>query len=251
MVATNSKTLVNNLKRELKRQNISYLDLAEKLEISESTVKKMLAKGNFTLERLDQICEALGIEYLELVENVNEEVTRVAKLTQSQEQAMIDDPLLLLMGYATINYWTMEDIAYRYKLPEDEVLKRYKILEKFGLLELRSNNRIRPLISNGFDWLPDGPILKFIRKHMLPEFFDNDFREAGALQVIKNRALTDKSKEILERKSLELSDLFDELAYQDRHYSAGNRDRKGTTMVIAYRSWTLSAWAALTRENTD
>ena len=248
---TNSKTLINNLKRELKRQGMGYADLAQKLAISESTVKKILAKGNFSLERLDQICEVLNIEYLALVENVNEEVTRVAKLTLSQEQAMVDDPLLLLMGYATINYWTMEDIAYRYKLPQQEILKRYKVLEKYGLLELRSNNKIRPLISNGFDWRPDGPILKFIRKHMIPEFFDNDFRESGALQVIKNRALTDKSKQILERKSLELSDLFDELAYQDRHYLAGNRDRKGTTLVIAYRSWTLSSWAALARQESN
>lgn len=248
---TNSKTLINNLKRELKRQGIGYAELAEKLEISVSTVKKMLAKGNFTLERLDQICEALNIEYLELIENINEEVIRVSKLTHSQEQAMVEDPLLLLMGYATINYWSMEDIVYRYEIPEEIVIDRLKKLEKFGILELRANNSIRPLVSNGFDWQPDGPILKFIRKHMLPEFFKDDFRESGALQIIKNRALTDKSKKILERKSLELADLFDELAYQDRHYLAGNRDRKGTTLVIAYRSWTLSAWGDLARDESN
>ena len=248
---TNSKTLINNLKRELKRQNIGYAELAQKLEISESTVKKMLAKGDFTLKRLDQICEVINVEYLELIENVNEEVIRVSKLTHSQEQAMVEDPLLLLMGYATINYWSMEDIVYRYKISEELVIKRLKQLEKFGILELRANNNIRPLVSNGFDWRPDGPILKFIRTHMLPEFFKDDFRESGALQLIKNRALTDKSKKILERKSLELADLFDELAYQDRHYLAGNRDRKGTTLVIAYRSWTLSAWGELARDHTN
>lgn len=248
---TNSKTLIKNLKRELKIQNIGYTELAEKLKISESTVKKMFAKGNFSLHRLDQICEVIGVEYLELIENVNEEVIRVSKLTHSQELAMVKDPLLLLMGYATINYWTMEDILYRYKLPQEDVVRRLKRLESFGILELRANNRIRPLISNGFDWRPDGPILKFIRTYMIPEFFDNDFSESGALQVIKNRALTDKSKKILERKSLELADLFDELAYQDRHFLAGNRDRKGTTMVIAYRSWTLDSWNQLTQENTN
>ncbi len=250
-MSTNSKTLIINLKRELKRQNIGYAELAGKLGISESTVKKMLAKGNFTLERLDQICEALNVEYLELIENVNEEVTRVAKLTHSQEQAMVDDPLLLLMGYATINYWTMDDILYRYKVPKEEILKRLKVLEKFGIVELRANDKIRPLISNGFDWRPDGPILQFLRNYMLPEFFDDDFSGSGALQIVKNRGLTDESKKILERKSLELADTFDELAYQDRHYQAGNRDRKGTTMVIAYRSWTLSSWGDMAREETD
>lgn len=248
---TNSKTLIQNLKRELKRQQIGYAELAEKLNISESTVKKMLAKGNFSLERLDEICDVLGVEYLELIENINEEVTRISKLTPSQEQAMVDDPLLLLMGYATINYWSMEDIAYRYKLPVEQIVSRLKQLEKFGILELRANNKIRPLVSNGFEWSPDGPILAFIRKHMIPEFFNDDFRESDALQIVKNRALTEKSKKILERKSLELADLFDELAYQDRHYLAGNRDRKGTTLVIAYRSWTLSGWSDLARDESN
>ena len=238
----NSKTLIKNLKRELKNRDISYIELAEKLDLSVSTVKKMFAKGNFSLHRLDQICEVLSVEYLELIENVNKEALLVSKLTRTQELAMVQDPLLLLMGYATINYWTMDDIMHRYNFPEEEIVKRLKRLESFGILELRPNNRIRPLISNGFDWRPDGPILEFIRKQMLPEFFNSDFSETGALQIVKNRALTEKSKEILERKSLELADLFDELAYQDRHFQAGNRDRKGTTMVIAYRSWTLGTW---------
>lgn len=248
---TNSKTLINNLKRELKRQGIGYAEFAERLSVSESTIKKMLSKGNFTLNRLDQICELLNIEYLELIENVNEEVTRISMLTLSQEQAMVDDPILLLMGYATINYWTMEDITYRYKLPQGEIIRRFKQLEKFGLLEFRANGRIRPLVSDGFEWRPDGPILKFIRKYVIPEFFDDDFSSSGALQVIKNRALTDKSKKILARKVLELGDLFDNLAYKDRHYLAGNRDRKGTTMVLAYRSWTLSGWSDLAKNESD
>lgn len=248
---TNSKTLIKNLKRELKRQGISYAELAQRLHVSESTVKKMLAKGNFTLERLDQICRSLDLELLDLVENVNEEVIRITKLTPSQEQAMVEDPKLLLMAYATINFWTMEDIQYRYQLSNDEILPRLLRLQKFGLLELRSNHRFRSLVSNSFEWLPDGPIVKFLRKYMLPEFFAGDFKEAGALQVIKNRSITEQSKKILERKVLELAELFDELAYQDRHYQAGNRDRKGTTFVLAYRSWTLSNWANFSRKDTD
>jgi hypothetical protein len=36
----------------------------------------MLAKGAFIPERLDQICIALNLEYLELIESINEEVIR-------------------------------------------------------------------------------------------------------------------------------------------------------------------------------
>jgi len=45
--------------------------------------------------------------------------------------------------------------------------------------------------------------------------------------------------------------LFNELAYQDRHYQAGNRDRKGTTLVLAYRSMTYSGWEKHTRDESN
>jgi len=39
---TNSKTLINNLKRELKRQGIGYAQLADRLNLSESTVMRIV-----------------------------------------------------------------------------------------------------------------------------------------------------------------------------------------------------------------
>jgi len=245
---TNSKTLINNLKRELKRQGISYADLAKLLGIAESTVKKILAKGNFTLERLDQICDALNVELLDLVENVNEEVTRLSQFTVSQEQRLVDDPVLLVLAYAAINFWTMEDIIHRYALKEHKIVEKMKILEGFGLLELRANNRIRPLVSNNFQWLPDGPLSEYFRSHFLPEFFDHDFRESGALRLIRYGDLTDQSKKQLERKSLELTELFEQLTYQDRHFQPGNRERKGSALVVAYRSLTISGFGQFARE---
>ena len=244
---TNSKTLINNLKRELKRQGMSYADLAVKLDIAESTVKKMLAKGNFTLERLDQICNALGLELLDLVENVNDEVVRLSRFTVSQEQRLVDDIKLLMIAYAAINFWRLEDILHRYNISEPEVIERLKILQGFGLLELKHNNRIRPLVSNNFQWLPDGPLSEFFRTNFLPDFFDDEFREPGALRLIRYGDLSDTSKKTIERKAQELAELYDKLSYQDRHFRPGNRERKGTTLVIAFRTWMFEGFGKLAK----
>jgi len=245
----NTKHLVDNIKRKLKQENMSYADLAKELSIAESSVKKMFAKRNFSLERLDEICEVLNVELIELVENVNEEVKRITRLTLSQEQTLVDDIKLLLIGYATMNYWNYDDIVHRYSLTDDEILQRLKILHDFGWCEFNSHNRhIRPLVSNRFDWIVDGPIDRFIKDHVVPEFLKDDFKGANALYKIKNGAMTDESKKIFDRKCLELIDLFDDLTYKDRHYQAANRERKGTTVVIASRSWIFGGFANLAHE---
>ncbi len=244
----NSRKLVNNIKRELKLQGMSYADLASKLELAESSVKKMFAKSNFSLERLDQICDVLGVDLLSMVENVNEEVHRISHLTVGQEKALLGDFKLLLIAYAAINFWSIDDILYRYEMDVDEVVERLKVLERFGVLQLRPNNRIRPLISNHFEWLPDGPLAEFFYTHFLPEFFNHDFKEAGSLRVIRYGDLTDNSKKILDRKCRELIDLYQQLTYEDRHHRPGDRERRNTTLVVAYRSWTMSPWADFARQ---
>jgi transcriptional regulator with XRE-family HTH domain len=243
----NSRTLVNNIKRELKKQSMNYASLAIRLDVAESTIKKMFAKGNFSLDRLDQICDVLGVDLLEMVENVNEEVTRISKFTIGQEKILIKDFRLLLIAYAAINFWSVDDILYRYEMDIEEVMKHLKVLEGFGMLQIRENNRIRPLISNHFEWLPDGPLAEFFHTHFLPEFFKHDFKEAGAMRVIRYGDLTDNSKKILERKCMELVDVYQKLTYEDRHFKPGNRERRNTTLVVAFRSWTMSPWQSFAK----
>lgn len=247
----NSRSLVNNIKRELKKQGMNYAELAMQLGVAESTIKKMFAKGNFSLDRLDQLCEVLDVDLLEMVENVNDQVNRISKLTAAQETAMIADPKLLIIAYAAINFWSFEDIRFRYDFEPDEIMQRLRKLETFGILEIRGNSRIRPLIANNFQWLPDGPLAKYFRKHFLPDFFDNDFKEAGAFRVIRYGDLTDNSKKRLERKCMELVDLYDRLTYEDRHFRPGNRERKSTSMVVAFRSWTIGNWRRFANDQSE
>ena len=56
---TNSTTLVAGIKLRLRAQGISYRQLAQRLGLSEPTVKRDLSRGKFSLARLDRICDAL------------------------------------------------------------------------------------------------------------------------------------------------------------------------------------------------
>ena len=58
--------LISTLKRVLKARGVTYADLAEKIALSEASVKRLFSQGTFTLERLEEVCAALEIAVFEL-----------------------------------------------------------------------------------------------------------------------------------------------------------------------------------------
>ena len=65
-----SADLVMALKRELKSAQMTYADLGRALGLAESSVKRMLAKGDMPLTRVDAICRALKLDFAELARRV-------------------------------------------------------------------------------------------------------------------------------------------------------------------------------------
>ena len=62
-----TKLIVETLKQELHKQSITYRQVAEALDLSEASVKRLFSKNSFTLARLGQICELLHLEISDLV----------------------------------------------------------------------------------------------------------------------------------------------------------------------------------------
>ncbi|MGY6443676.1 helix-turn-helix domain-containing protein, partial [Vibrio parahaemolyticus] len=58
-----SYTLIKELKRQLKLAGLHYVDVAQHLDLSEGSVKRLLAEGqHISLERLERICQLIGLE---------------------------------------------------------------------------------------------------------------------------------------------------------------------------------------------
>ena len=81
--------LVNALKKELKTAQMTYADLAQALGMAESSVKRMLAKGDMPLSRIDAICSALKIDFAELAQRVADAQPLLAELTLAQQGKLV------------------------------------------------------------------------------------------------------------------------------------------------------------------
>jgi len=65
--------LIDTLKKLLKRQGKTYADVAERLELSEASVKRLFSEKNVSLTRLDSICSLLDIEISDLVREMQQD----------------------------------------------------------------------------------------------------------------------------------------------------------------------------------
>lgn len=129
--------LVIALKSELKAAGMTYADLARALDMAESSVKRMLAKGDMPLSRVDAICRALKLDFAELARRIADAQPLLSALTEEQERAVALDKKLMLVAINVLSQWTLEQIIAAYRLTEAECIACLVQLDRIGIIELR------------------------------------------------------------------------------------------------------------------
>jgi hypothetical protein len=115
---SSSKDLVGVLKEELKRAGMTYATLARSLRLAESSVKRMFARADMPLARIDEICAVLKLDFAELARQVAERQPLRNELTLEQETAVVADSRLLLMAICALSQWSLEQIVATYRIEE-------------------------------------------------------------------------------------------------------------------------------------
>src|SRR3954471_1682759 len=185
--------LVETLKRELKARGITYAAVAKCLAMSEASVKRMFARKEFTLTRLDRICEHAGLEFSELARMIGSQDAVISQLTYAQEKELVDNPRLMLVALCTLCHWGFEDITSTYEMSAAECVKLLARLDKLKFIELMPGNRIRLLVSRAFSWIPDGPIQRLFKERFQVDFFRSRFDQEGELLLLANGAVSKAS----------------------------------------------------------
>jgi transcriptional regulator with XRE-family HTH domain len=159
-----TRDLVATLKTELKAQGKTYADVAAALKLSEASVKRIFSQQNFSLKRLERICQLLGIEISDLVQQMNEQRQQLQQLDWDQEQDLTGDITLMLVAVCVLNRWTMEEILSYYRISEHECIRHLARLDRLKLIELLPGNRIRLRVAPNFSWIDNGPIQQFFQQ---------------------------------------------------------------------------------------
>jgi transcriptional regulator with XRE-family HTH domain len=240
-----TKALIGALKQVLKSRGVTYAEIARRLGMSEASIKRVFAKESFTLERLDRICQVLGIEITDLAKMVEHESERVVQLTLQQEREIVADPKLLLVAVHALNHWTLDEIVAQYTISKTECIRLLARLDRLRILDLLPNNRIRVIVGRNFSWLPDGPFRRHFRGQLEANFFGSRFDSKGEHLAFVNGMLSRNSNAVIQHHMRRLEAEFTELHNQDVRLPL--EERFGTSLLIAVRPWVPDMFRKLQR----
>jgi DNA-binding Xre family transcriptional regulator len=240
-----SADMVTALKQELKSARMTYADLARALGMAESSVKRMLARGDMPLSRIDAICRALKLDFADLARRVADMQPLLAELTEAQEKAVVADKKLLLCAICVLSQWTLEQVTTTYRLTEAECVKYFAQLDRIGIIELKPLNRYRLKLAKTFSWRPHGPVMHYFRDNALLDYFAGGFEGAAeGLLLVHGSVSRSLAPSFIDRMQRVAQDFAQQ---HQADQKLPEKDREGYTLLLAMRSWEFEAFTQLRR----
>ena len=237
--------LVAALKKELKTAQMTYADLAQALGMAESSVKRMLARGDMPLSRIDAICRALALDFADLARHVADNQPLLRELTPEQERAVVADKKLLLMAICVLSQWTLEQVTTTYRLTEAEGIQYLAQLDRIGIIELRPFNRYRLKLAKTFRWRPHGAVMNYFREHALLDYFAGGFDGPGEGVLLVHGAISRSLAPAFMERMQRVAHDFAQQHLADQKLPES--EREGYTLLLALRSWEFEAFAGMRR----
>lgn len=233
------------LKRLMRSRGRTYAQAAGVLGLSEASVKRLFSRSELSLERLEAVCDWLGVDIADVVAMSADASPLLTQLDARQEEELLRDPALLLMAFLTLNRWTEPEILQIFNFRKTDLTQKLRRLEKLGLIELMPFDRIKIRAARNFAWRKDGPIQKYFAERVLREFLATRFDQPGEqmhfVGGMLSRASIDRMHELMEGLAREL----DNLVAQD--LGLPMEQRYGVSLFTALRPWEFSEFTKLRR----
>jgi DNA-binding Xre family transcriptional regulator len=241
-----SATIVQSIRAHLRSKGTTYRELAQALGVSEPTIKRNLGRGEFTLRRLDEICDVLDVSLADLVQGHQPESSQLSRLSEKQERALVRDRRLLLLTYLLVNDWSLVEITATFAFSENDLISVLLRLDALGIIEYRPPKRVRKLTARNFSWRTDGPVHAFFLERVVPEFLGGPFDADGDNLHFIGATLSPASRLRVKAAIRKLVEDFEAMARQDARLPLAVRD--GCSALLAFRGWELSDFTRLRRK---
>ncbi len=235
---TDSQQLIETLKKLLKTQGLTYADVAARVELSEASVKRLFSARTFTLNRLEEFCRVLEIDFFELARLARGRTAEAREMTEKQEAALAQDARLLGVFYLLLSDWSASEILASYELSQTELTRLMVRLDRLGLIDLLPRDRVRVRVPHLLRLHQGGPIHRVHGKRVVNDFIAAEFERIGGYFRFEYRELSKASYELLQRKLERVTVEFLELAELDSAVPSNRRETTG--ILLAMRPWALS-----------
>ncbi len=165
--------LLVTLKRALATAQLNYRQLAERIGMSESGVKKLLTGDDISLSRLQQICDAIGVSLVDVIEASRHEAIRDVELSHDQQCYFLDHPATFAFFWRLfVERRSVAEIKRRDGLSNAQARRHLSALSRLGLLELGAGDRIRLRDDDLVRWSDRGPLMDHLNQRWSVELVE-------------------------------------------------------------------------------
>ncbi|MGE5086061.1 MAG: helix-turn-helix domain-containing protein [Bacillota bacterium] len=233
------------LKRSLKAKNILYRDLAKALDLSESSVKRILSSKSLSLERLEEICRVADLSFSEVVKSANlEDANQFFFLTDEQENALAENARLLHYFMMLLDGRTPQRIEKEYQLSRSEAQKFLFQLDRLGLIELHPRDKVKIKRHGFLRFRRDGPVGKALFEQTKTNYLTYDFRPEDYIRF----TLLKISPATLAKYKGKLERLMVEMQEDSKFDTEHNVPATDTGVLLSFRPWQYSYMGAIKKK---
>jgi transcriptional regulator with XRE-family HTH domain len=230
----NSQQIIAALKRELKARNLTYAIIAERVNMSEASIKRMLSNSRLSMSHLDAILTAASVQWSDLVQSAAKQEALLEGLSVEQESALRSDLKLFTVAVCAMNNVPAEAMLADFNMTDLELVQAMSKLDRIGFLTLMPNNRYTLKLSRTFQWIPNGPIQNFFQSEAA-DYLSRGFTRTGEYFQVVNLLLSPSSTQKIAQRLRDLAQEVNAMHFADMRlpYAAKNTQ----TMLLAVRPW--------------
>lgn len=149
------------IKDALRRRGMTYADLAERLGLSESGVKKMFSTRDCSITRLYELADIVGVPPAELFAVSDAPAPEVVELTPRQQAWLLDRPTVFRFYWRLVmERRAVPEIQNLLGLDDRETSRVLARLEDMRVIHIeRPSGRVRVPDAEDVRWPASGPLV--------------------------------------------------------------------------------------------
>lgn len=164
--------VMGKLKAVLKARRITYAQLADRVGLSESGLKKTLNAPDGSFERVTVICRELGVSVADILEQKALEIYPVS-FTPPQQELFLKNPIAFEVFWKLVyERRPLEQVVAGRKLDPRETTRILRALDTLDLIQWKPGGKVRVPAVVPVSWVGDGPFLRKIFREWSHRFID-------------------------------------------------------------------------------
>ena len=161
--------LIAALQKIMKKEKRTYAELADYLQVSLPTVKRMFSIGEMSISRLMRVCEFLAISFSDLAELCRDEKEGQFQFSKDTETFFSQKPHYLAYLFQLIDGKSPTEIENQYKISSYSTKKYLQKLTELKLIRYKEDQLIT-LVKGSIVWDDEGILGQTFTKSMIESF---------------------------------------------------------------------------------